>query len=106
MSKSRVAPLKTCTILRLELQAAVLAVKIDTCLRQELDMHIVNSAFWSDSKIVLKYITNKIRRFHVFVANRMSVFREHSHPDQWNYMKSKSNPADLITRPQNADNLD
>ena len=106
MSKSRVAPLKACTIPRLELQAAVLAVKIDTYLRQELDLHIVNSVFWSDSEIVLKYIANESRRFHVFVANRVSVIREHSHPDQWNYIKSKSNPADLITRPQSADNLD
>ena len=89
MSESRVAPLKACTISRLELQAAVLAVKIDTYLRQELDLHIVNSVFWSDSEIVIKYIANESRRSHVFVANRVSVIREHSHLDQWNYIKSK-----------------
>ena len=83
MSKSRVAPLKPCTIPRLELQAAVLAVKIDTYLRQVLDLHIIHSMFWSDSEIVLKYIANESRRFHVFVANRVSVTTDNLDNDMW-----------------------
>ncbi|KAJ8019307.1 hypothetical protein HOLleu_42169 [Holothuria leucospilota] len=98
ISKSKVAPLKACTIPRLELQAAVLAVKVDALLRGELDIVFTQSFFWTDSEIVLKYINNDTRRFHVFVANRVSLIREYSDPKQWLYIESKSNPADLVTR--------
>ena len=98
MSKSKVAPLKTCTIPRLELQAAVLAVKVDSLLKRELDIEFDQSFFWTDSEIVLKYIRNDSRRFHVFVANRVSLIREYSDPKQWSYIETKANPADLVTR--------
>ena len=95
MSKSKVAPLKTCTIPRLELQAAV---KVDSLLKRELDIEFDQSFFWTDSEIVLKYIRNDSRRFHVFVANRVSLIRVYSDPKQWSYIETKANPADLVTR--------
>ena len=98
MSKSKVAPLKACTIPRLELQAAVLAVKVDALLKRELDLNFAQSYFWTDSEIVLKYIQNDSRRFHVYVANRVSLIREFSEPSQWFYIDTKVNPADLVTR--------
>ena len=104
-SKSRVAPIKVCTIPRLELQAAVLSVKMDILLRQEMDLQFVGSTFWTDSEIVLKYIANESRRFQVFVANRVSFIHEHSIPDQWKYVSTKTNPADLVTRQQNPLNM-
>lgn len=67
--KSRVTPLKPVTIPRLELQAAVTSVKVGLQLRRELSLIDVHEFFWSDSKVVLGYIANESRRFHVFVAN-------------------------------------
>ena len=46
-SKNTVAPLKLCTIPRLELQAAVLAVKLDALLKRELDFDFSQSYFWT-----------------------------------------------------------
>ncbi len=54
MGKSRVAPLKTMTVPRLELTAATLAVKVDKQIRQELDLPITRVIFWTDSTIVLR----------------------------------------------------
>ena len=98
VSKNKVAPLKACTIPRLELQGAVLAVKMDSLLRQELNLSINQSYFWTDSEVVLKYIRNETRRFHVFVANRVGLIRQSSSPNQWNYVKTNENPADMLTR--------
>ena len=49
MGKSRVAPLKQVTIPRMELTAAVVAVKIDQMLTEELQVPLTDSVFWTDS---------------------------------------------------------
>ena len=56
MSKSRLASLKTTTIPRLELAAAVEAVKLDKLLSEELQIPLRKSVYWSDSMIVLWYL--------------------------------------------------
>ncbi len=99
MGKSRVTPLKAMTIPRLELTAAVVSVKVSTFLMRELQLkEDVEEYFWTDSKVVLGYISNDSRRFHVFVANRVSQIRDHSEPTQWGYVNTKENPADEASR--------
>ncbi|KAK0142160.1 hypothetical protein N1851_020144 [Merluccius polli] len=56
MGKARVTPIKTVTIPRLELTAAVLAVRVDLMLKAELKLQLQESVFWTDSTSVLKYI--------------------------------------------------
>lgn len=76
MARNRVTPLKQLSILRLELQAAVLAVRLYCVVKQELTVIIKDTIFWSDSKTVLQYIANESRRFHTFVANRVSEIND------------------------------
>ena len=54
--------------------------------------------FWTDSKVVLGYIANESRRFHVFVANRVQRIRDSTTPEQWLYVKTDDNPADDASR--------
>ncbi|XP_048759484.2 uncharacterized protein LOC125669080 [Ostrea edulis] len=54
--------------------------------------------FYSNSQVVLGYITNETRRFYVYVGNRVSRIRSSSNPDQWHYVPTDQNPADLATR--------
>ena len=98
LSKARVAPLKSMTLPRLELQAAVMSAQTDAMLRQELDLNISRSYFWVDSQIVIKYILNESRRFHVFVANRIGVIHELTCSEQWYHIAGKDNPADVVSR--------
>ena len=105
IGKSRVTPLKKLTIPRLELSAATIAVKLDKMIRRELEMDIVESVFWTNSTSVLCYIRNEDKRFHTFVANRISAIHDGSKPDQWRYVDTKLNPADDASRGISIDNL-
>lgn len=96
--KSRVVPLKGSTIPRLELRAAVLAAKIGCQMAKEVSYASVKQCYWSDSQIVLAYIANCKRRFHVFVSNRVSIIRELTDVHDWNYVPSSENPADSASR--------
>ena len=98
MAKSRLAPLKEVTIPRLELMAATLATRQDELLRVELDIPLARSCFWTDSTLVLQYINNEERRFHVFVANRVTEIRSRSDPADWHHVPTKENPADDCSR--------
>lgn len=105
IGKSRLAPIKTVTIPRLELCAAVLSVKLDEMLRKEMRLEIRKSTFWSDSMIVLYYIRNETQRYQTFVANRVTQIRQGSSPDDWRYVNSALNPADDASRGVDADQL-
>lgn len=99
MGKARVAPLKITTIPRMELQAAVTTVKISRLLRKELKLpDSITEYFWTDSKVVLGYIRNEARRFHVYVANRVQFIKESTDTSQWSYVPSEENPADYASR--------
>jgi hypothetical protein len=98
-SKSHVAPTKpVLTIPKLELQGAVMAVRLLTTLLQEMYGNISTAVIWCDALTVLKYIYNDSKRWKIFVANRVAEIRENTEKHQWKYVPSSMNPADLATR--------
>lgn len=82
MGKAKLAPVLELTIPRLELCAAVLPVEMSELLAEELNMKIDKTTFYTDSKVVLGYINNQHRRFHVYVNNRVQRIKQSSLPDQ------------------------
>ena len=105
MGKARNAPIKFTTIPRLELQAAVLATRLNKMLRKQLDLPIQQTRYWTDSEIVLHYLKNEKRGFQTYVANRVEEIRENSHPDDWNHVPGALNPADDVSRGLNPSDL-
>ena len=95
--KARLAPLKVTTIPRLELTAAVTAVRLACLIRAEIDIPL-EVRFYTDSITVLRYISNERRRFPIFVANRVQLIRDFSKPTQWYHISSDLNPADDASR--------
>ncbi|XP_028404019.1 uncharacterized protein LOC114526634 [Dendronephthya gigantea] len=74
--KSRAAPLRKITIPRLELQAAVLAVRIGEMIQRVIEIKFNRVYYWTDSEIVLKYIQNESKRYTVYVGNRIAEIQE------------------------------
>ena len=97
-SKTKVAPVKAMSIPRLELMAAVLGVRLATAVTRALEVKIDDVNFWSDSMNVLYWIRNRSRQFKTFVANRVGEIQDSTNPNQWRYVPSKTNPADIASR--------
>jgi hypothetical protein len=72
MGKARVAPTKLTTIPRLELSSAVTSVRNGDVVKRELEIENLQEFYWTDSKVVLGYLNNDAKRFHTFVANRIT----------------------------------
>lgn len=98
MSRTRVAPLKKLTIVRLELQGAVLATRLRESIESALSTSVDQTFYWTDSEVVLGYINSETRRFQTFVANRVAEIRDRSEPCQWRHVPGVLNPADDCSR--------
>ena len=103
--KTRLVPLNGSTIPRLELSAASISVASDRFLRKELNLPIDNSYFWTDSATVLRYLANTDKVFKTFVQNRINAIKESSEAEQWHFVPSQLNPADLPSRGLNVESF-
>ncbi len=98
MAKSQVAPIKPMSIPPLELTAAVVAVNVTTMLENELDYDNLQTTYYTDSEVVLGYISNEACRFHTYVGNRVQHIRDRTDPQQWHHVSGTDNPADEASR--------
>ena len=98
MGKSFVAPNPITTIPRLELLAAVTAVRLRRFLVEQLPLSLEATYLWSDSSGVFQSMNSSQKRFSVFVANRLAGIEKHSGVSEWRHVPSKSNPADEMSR--------
>lgn len=98
ISKTRLPPIKTLTIPRLEPQAAVIAIRLKTKILEEIDFKVDQTYLWSDASVVLHYIGNTQRRFSMFVSHRVAEIPSTSVVKEWRHVPGALNIADDDTR--------
>ncbi|XP_058837171.1 uncharacterized protein LOC131693407 [Topomyia yanbarensis] len=96
-AKSRVAPVNNKSIARLELCAALLLSKLFLSVSASIGFQ--EKAFmWTDSMIVLHWLSANPSTWQTFVANRVAEIQEITAHCTWHHVPGQENPADLISR--------
>ena len=101
-SKTRVAPVKVSTTPmttpKLELCSALLLAQLVDRIRKTLIVDMQDCFFFTDSTVVLCWLSKPAVEWKTFVANRVEKIHSLVPYNHWFYVNTKKNPADLATR--------
>jgi len=96
--KSRISPLKSIYLPRLELCGAVLLARVASKIIPKLRMKIDRCVFWTDSTVTLAWISSPSAQWKTFVAHRVGEIQELMSISEWAHISTRDNPADVISR--------
>lgn len=97
-SKTKVAPVKQQSIPRLELMGAVLLSDLVTEVAEVMNISKSNIHNWTDSSVVLAWLSGHPSRWTTFIGNRVSHILSLFDNDHWAHVTSAQNPADIASR--------
>ncbi|MEM7299092.1 MAG: reverse transcriptase domain-containing protein, partial [Bacteroidota bacterium] len=99
-SKSRVAPIKSMSIPRLELLGCLLLSRLIEEISNALETRLKVSRVicWTDSEVALWWINGKSKSWKPWVENRADRVRKVVPKEGWRHIAGVENPADIPTR--------
>ncbi|CAH2020014.1 unnamed protein product, partial [Acanthoscelides obtectus] len=97
-AKSKVAPIKSQSMPRLELCAALVASQLIAKISKSIDTSFSSIHCWTDSTIVLGWLKSNPSTLKPFVANRVSEIQRLTESIEWHHVSTLDNPADIVSR--------
>ena len=90
--------IRASTIPKLELQAAVIGLRLSMSIQSFLPFSVQNGFFWSHSSTALQCISSSDKRLPNFVADHVAEIIDGRNVEQWNFVPGQIIPADIGTR--------
>jgi len=97
-AKAKVSLLKPLSIPRLELQAAITGVRLAKQVLNAERIVATSQFYWTDSKTTLRWLRLDPRGFQQFVMHRIGEILENTNVNQWRYVPTSLNSADIATK--------
>ena len=97
-SKTRVAPIQSQTVPRLELLGVLLLARLMESIRSNLDGLVGESLYFTDLLVVLHWIKGVEKNWKLFVQKRVKEIRDKVPNHCWHHCHGESNPADKLSR--------
>ncbi|GFS65823.1 uncharacterized protein TNIN_484671 [Trichonephila inaurata madagascariensis] len=83
---------------RLELNGALLLARLYTTCKNILKEYDVHFYVWTDSQVVLSWLSSHPRNWKPYIANRTSEILDLVPAYSWHYVPTKMNPAGIACR--------
>ena len=97
-AKTRVTPLHNTSVPRIEMQSAVMSVRLYRAIVNHSELTFDNKYFILDSMCTLALLQKDSMALKEYMGNRVSECLHLTQPENWFQVKSKDNIADLGTR--------
>lgn len=105
-AKSKVKPRNKVTIVRMELNAAVVASRLQDFICKHMRYKFDKKYLFVDSAIVHAMVKKESYGFNTYVAVRVGEIQTNTNPTDWHWIDSTNNIADWITRPKSPADID
>lgn len=104
-AKSRVTPIRKITIVRIELNGALLSKRLSAFIKKESRFVFSKEFFIVDSEIVRAMVQKESYGFNTYAAVRVGEIQEGTSPSDWYWVEGKLNIADWTTRGKSPQDL-